>query len=233
MSSAFFEHISIVFNEERIRRPCAIVTDRDAAILELPEDPEDDDNDQAHARAADANGEARQEHLVNVAEGNEWLEPFFADHTFEVDFLSANNEYELISLLPEIFKSQASINRSEERLNSDEVAIYGKEVLRLANKVGKGWFALLLAEKLTNLTYLPDYILRAVAFACHLSVTDAALQQAAHFRMKQDDTLAATFRTTDGYEDLDAADFLESFCQEEPEDALSLFRSFIEEYRTK
>lgn len=231
MSSAFFEHISIIFADERIRRPCAIVTDRDASIFALPEDPNDDNDEQAHARAADASGEARHERLEEISHDNPWLEPFFADHTFEVDFVAADNAHEVIQILPQIYKNQAYVSRSEGRLNSNDVAIYGKEALRLANKQGKGWFALLLAEQLTNLTYFPEYILRAIAFACHLSVTDSALRQIAIFRMNNDDELASDLRITEDLEDLSAEIFLQQYCEEEPDDSLTLFRNYIIEFR--
>lgn len=231
MSSAFFEHISIVFANERIRRPCAIITDRDAPIYVLPEDPSDDGDDQAHARAADAAGSARQIELNEVTDGNPWLAPFFADHTFEVDFVAANNEQEVVETLPQIYGRSSNITRSKGRLESDDIAIFGKEVLRLANKLGKGWFALLLAENLSNLTCFPKYILRAIAFACHLSVTESALRQIALFRMKMNEELALALRGTGGYEDLNAEDFLEQYCVQEPDDALTLFRNHILEFR--
>jgi putative ATP-dependent endonuclease of OLD family len=231
MDSAFFEHISIVFTDERIRRPCAIVTDRDASIFELPDDPDDDDDELAHARAADANGLARQEKLEEVANGNPWLAPFFADHTFEVDFVAENNSHEIIETLPEFYQRQSNICRCKDRLESKDVSIYGKEVLRLAEKQGKGWFALLVAENLTNDTFFPEYILRAIAFACHRSVTDPALRQIALYRMKENDTLAEKLRGKEDYEELSSEDFLQQYCEEEPEDELTLFRSYILAYR--
>jgi putative ATP-dependent endonuclease of OLD family len=233
MSSAFFEHISIIFADERIRRPCAVVTDRDASLFELPKDPEDDNVEQAHTRAADASGEARQERLEEISNDNPWLEPFFADHTFEVDFVSAGNAHEVIQTLPEIYKKQSAITLSEGRLKSKDVATYGKEVLRLANKQGKGWFALLLAENLTNQTYFPEYVLRAIAFACHMSVTDSALRQIAIFRMNIDEELASDLRATEDYEDLSAEKFLQQYCEEEPDDSLTLFRNYVIEFRER
>jgi putative ATP-dependent endonuclease of OLD family len=233
MSSAFFEHISIIFAEERIRRPCAVITDRDASIFELPEDPDNDSVEQAHARAADASGEARQEKLEEISSDNPWLKPFFADHTFEVDFVAAMNAHEVIQTLPDIYKKQANITRSEERLNSQDVEIYGKEVLRLADKEGKGWFALLLAENLTALTYFPEYILRAIAFACHLSVTNSSLRQIAIFRMNSEQELASNLRIREDYHDLSADTFLQHYCEEEPDDSLTIFRNYIIEFRER
>jgi predicted ATP-dependent endonuclease of OLD family len=231
MNSAFFEHISILFSENRIRRPCAIVTDRDKPIFELPEDPDDDDKVQAHARAADEAGLARQKKLEEVKGENPWLETFFSNHTFEVDFLTADNAHEVIAVLPKIFTQQAAIASSKSQLGNDDVAVYGKEILRLAKKEGKGWFALLLADFLTDSTYFPEYILRAVAFACHISVTDSALRQIALFRMKKNMDLATKLRGIEGYDGLSAEEFLQHFCAEEPYDDLTLFYGYIKEYQ--
>lgn len=231
MDSAFFEHISIVFADERIRRPCAIVTDRDASIFELPEDPDDNDDEQAHARAANTDGLKRKEKLEEVAKDNCWLAPFFADHTFEVDFVTAGNSHEIIETLPQIYSRERHINDCKDRLESRDVSIYGKEVLRLAKKQGKGWFALLLAENLTSRTFFPEYILRAIAFACHLSVTDSALRQIALYRMKENDELATELRGAGDYDELGLEDFLQRYCEEEPRDELTLFRSYMLEFR--
>lgn len=231
MSSAFFEHISVIFAEDRIRRPCAIVTDRDETIFELPHDRENDDKVQAHARAADEAGLKRQRKLEDVARTNPWVKPFFADHTFEVDFLTASNEHEVIDALPKVFRQSRNIEICKRRLETDDVAVYGKEALRLSKKEGKGWFALLLAEHLTYQTYIPEYILRAVAFACHLSTPDSVLRQIALFRMEENEGIARELRRTEGYEDLCAETFLQRFYHEEPEDALTLFGGYIKEYR--
>ncbi|REG77501.1 hypothetical protein C8N25_1431 [Algoriphagus antarcticus] len=50
-------------------------------------------------------------------------------------------------------------------LEDKKVEVYGKEILRLADNFGKGWFALLLEEHIDHLTSIPDYILEAIAFA--------------------------------------------------------------------
>ncbi|MEP4076490.1 ATP-dependent nuclease [Haloferula sp.] len=227
MNSAFFEHISVVFATERIRRPCAIITDRDAPLIDLPDDPDDDDVTQAHARAADLSGEARKEKLEAATADNPWLNAFYADHTFEVDFIAADNSHEVIEILPQIYRRQSNINTSKERLGSNEIGVSGKEILRLAEKKGKGWFALILAEVLTEQTYFPEYILRAIAFACHKSVTDSIFRQIGIYRMKKDDDLAPVLRGQEGYEELDPSEFVEQYCDEMPEDALALFRSFV------
>jgi len=231
MDSSFFENISILFDDKRIRRPCAIVTDLDESIIELPDEPEDDDKEQAHARASEDIGLARQDSLLGVSGDNAWLEPFFADHTFEVDFCTAGNSYEIKKLLPSVYEKQKNIDTSEALLDSEEVSVYGKEVLRLAKKVRKGWFALLLAENLCADTYFPEYILKAIAFACHMSVSDSMLRQIALFRMGQKDKLAKKLKSIKKYSELDPTEFLERFCEEEKDDELTQFRNYIVEFR--
>jgi putative ATP-dependent endonuclease of OLD family len=59
---------------------------------------------------------------------------------------------------------------------------WGKEVLRLAEKTGKGWFAVLLSEHLTSTTAVPDYILEAIAFACQSTIDRQCIRQMAKYR---------------------------------------------------
>ena len=45
-------------------------------------------------------------------------------------------------------------------------------MLRIAEKQKKGWFALLVAEQLVYNTYIPEYILEAIAFAStHINIS--------------------------------------------------------------
>jgi predicted ATP-dependent endonuclease of OLD family len=87
MDCAFFEHVAVIFHNDRVRRRCAIVTDLDRSLLELPNDEATDNAQQKHCRAAQTVGERRRESLRNFAQDNRWVEAFFAEHTFEVDFL--------------------------------------------------------------------------------------------------------------------------------------------------
>jgi putative ATP-dependent endonuclease of OLD family len=234
MSSAYFEHVAIIFADDRIQRPCAIVTDLDKALIDLPESPDDDNKDQARARAAQESGKSRYQNLRNLANGNQWIRSLFADHTFEVDFIGANNALEVVQTLDDIYENTAQIKRSKERLESDDLQVAGKEVVRLANKLGKGWFALMLSEKLGSRTYIPDYILRAVAFACHPSVSESALKRIGEFRVRAQGVggpLAKALPPLAELESLEPNDFLSMFREAASDDDLSLFCQYIEEYR--
>jgi putative ATP-dependent endonuclease of the OLD family len=141
MSAAFFEHVAVVFADNRIHRPCAIVTDRDTTLFALPSNPDDDTAEQKHARGAQAAGERRVEALETMIGTNQWVKAFFADYTFEVDFLVAGNAFGVKGTLPQIYASGAVLEKSKTLLESQDKVVAGREILRLAEKVGKGWFA--------------------------------------------------------------------------------------------
>ena len=236
MSSAFFDHVAVIFADDRIQRPCAITTDLDKALIDLPDNPEDDTKDQTHARTAEKSGEFRYQRLQELSNGNPWLRAFFANHTFEIEFISAGNSWEVVQALNNIYKGADRKKRSKERVESDDSQASGKEILRLAEKLGKGWFALLLAEKLVSRTQIPDYILRAVAFACHPGVTESALKQMGLFRIRaeakyKDDNLCKILPSLAELERLSPTDFLWTFRKALPTDGLSIFCKYLKKYR--
>ena len=143
MDCAFFHHVAIIFADKRIKRPCAILTDFDKPLIGLPDDPKADDADQKHARAAAIAGKRRFTKLNALARKSVWVKPFFIRHTFEVGFIHAGNQHEVVQTLDQIYKETTPKTRSEERLKSVNKRVSGNEALRLAQKLGKGWFALL------------------------------------------------------------------------------------------
>ncbi|MCU5110837.1 hypothetical protein OCD79_03880 [Bacillus wiedmannii] len=96
------------------------------------------------------------------------------------------NTYEIKESLTSIYKRQSDIDSSTKKLDSDDKTIVGKEALRLANKEGKGWFALLVSEKLSYETVIPEYILRAIAFTSE-HIKDEHLIAMAKYRIKEMD----------------------------------------------
>lgn len=184
MDSAFFEHISKLFNENRIRKNCAIITDSDASIVDLPADPDDDTEYQESCRNSEMSGVQRKAKLEAYIQDNDYISVFYANHTFEVDFLMSDNSIEVIDLLPNIYSRKKEIESSTLSLNSPELGVCGKEVLRLANKEGKGWFSLLLTEKLSSQSYIPKYIIEAVAFACQRKLGEPILMKMCSHRLE-------------------------------------------------
>ena len=235
MSAAFFEHVAVIFAEDRMHRPCAIVTDSDIALIDLPADPTTDNAEQAHARAAQLSGKRRTATLETMIGDNPWVRAFFADHTFEIDFLLSGNALEVKSTLPQIYTSQTALKNSEGLLDSKNNVVAGREILRLAEKVGKGWFALLISEKLDAQTFIPNYILSAIAFACHLSINVGALRRIAEYRIQQaEDGLnfhAGDLEPLMGAKNLLAEEYVATYRQLAPSDDFSQFCQLIEEYR--
>lgn len=182
VSSTVFTHIANLFHEERIQRQCAIITDLDRSVLLLPDDATTDTPAEKKCRASQEAGALRKDKLVNKFQNNTWVKSFFANYTFEVDFLLSINSLEVENCLEHIYEREVDRTKSSARLNNQNVSISGVEILRLAEKEGKGWFALLVADELFYRTNIPDYIMDAVAFTCtHLS--DRHFEKMADFRI--------------------------------------------------
>jgi predicted ATP-dependent endonuclease of OLD family len=230
IGSTGFENVARIFHSDRIRKDCAILTDLDQSVVTLPADPKDDNDYQKHCRASQESGEERKERLTEFCEDNEFLEPFFADHTFEVDFLMNGNSFELVECLDTIYTKQANRDKSKTKLEDTSVEIAGVEVLRLAEKYGKGWLALLLAEKLVYNTNIPTYILKAIAFASsHINLSSkvkAILYRLKEIRNNKNDDYhdeALKFRLRGKSEE----ELLESYCDKFEDDQLTIFLSML------
>jgi len=183
MDSAFFEHLSKLFTKDRIRKNCAIITDSDLSIVKLPDNAADDTDYQKDCRNSQKSGIQRKENLEESIKENNYVSAFYADHTFEVDFIGADNSTEVIKSLSGIYSQKSSIDKSTAELNSSDVDLCGKEVLRLAEKVGKGWFAMLLSECLSSETLIPEYIIHAVAFAGKNNISESVLMKMCWYRL--------------------------------------------------
>ena len=113
------------------------------------------------------------------------------------------------------------------------MSVSGDAILKLAKKAGKGWFSLLLSEKLHSGTYIPEYILRAIAFAADGLPVDA-IKQMGLFRITDehfDSKTLAKFSTTDELRSMLPEDFIDLYKEEAPEDDLSEFMRYVEEYQ--
>lgn len=166
--STSFGLLSVLFHDKRIRKRCAIVTDRDAAIVSTTVLPGDDEPTAKFKKRCQRSAEAgnvRHKDLTDMVSGNSWLEAYFADHTFEVDFIKAGNAASVIAVLPEVYSDGPTIATATAELLSGTTAVYGSRVLRLAGKVGKGWFAIMVGKKITYQTKIPEYLREAISFA--------------------------------------------------------------------
>ncbi|MGR5962018.1 ATP-dependent endonuclease [Bacillus paranthracis] len=113
VSSTVFEHIAKLFDDQRIHRKCAIITDLDEAIEVLPSDEKDDTKKQKDMRASQKSGAERKQILDDTYNNNPWVDVYYAPHTFEIDFAISGNEYEVKSTLPFIYKQDTYIEDSK------------------------------------------------------------------------------------------------------------------------
>lgn len=167
--STGFENVACVFHPSRIRRRCSIVTDLDKEITDTTILETDSETVRAYknkvAGSAQA-GRERMARLKNFCRGNPFLNAYYADHTFEVDFLRAENEFEVNGIINKIYTDTATRKKAKTELESEDLAVAGKRVLTMANYSGKGWFAIELAGNVTRATNIPEYILEAILGSC-------------------------------------------------------------------
>jgi hypothetical protein len=129
-----------------------------------------------------------------------------------------------------VYKQAAARTRIKNSLDDEDIMVAGGAILALAKKLGKGWFALLLSEKLTAETNIPEYILRALAFAGD-ALPNAALKRAGMFRLKNNPFgIQAAFPPLKELEQLDPDAFLKVYRKSAPKDLLSTFLTFQDEY---
>jgi predicted ATP-dependent endonuclease of OLD family len=229
MDCAFFEHVAVVFHDDRVGRRCAIVTDLDRSLIDLPPNPDDDNADQKHSRAAAEVGESRRVSLEAFVDGNSWLRPFFATHTFEVEFLAERNAPPVVSSLDDIYQRQADRQAARQAIEAADPSVSGLEILRLAKKVGKGWLSLLVAERVDASTSIPEYILRAVAFAGE-SISPDVIKRMGLFRIEHNPAVNLSFANPDELSALSSADFAVRYRQGSQDDQLTRLMDHLEEY---
>tara|TARA_R110001583_G_scaffold121882_1_gene273041 strand:+ start:1008 stop:3221 length:2214 start_codon:yes stop_codon:yes gene_type:complete len=171
--STGFQNVAVLFHDDRIRKRCAIVTDLDKSIIDttpVAGEPDTASRRKAKYKRSQEKGIERKVVLDDSCRNNAWVSPFFAPHTFEVDFVDAGNAQAVTSILRDVYTDAATIAAAKEDLESTDIARYGRRVLTIANNYGKGWFAILLGKKIDRETVIPTYILNAIAFA-HPSVS--------------------------------------------------------------
>jgi predicted ATP-dependent endonuclease of OLD family len=163
IGSTGFGNVAVLFHDNRVRKKCAIITDLDTSILPLPNDENEDSKEERYCRDSQKSGAERKVKIDSFCKGNNWVQVFYADYTFEVDFLKAGNSQEVILLVKSQYQQRHRLENISKKLENKDIAVSGKEILRLADeKIGKGWFSLMLSEYIDHLTFIPDYIIKAI-----------------------------------------------------------------------
>lgn len=165
--STGFKNVAILFNDDRIRKKCSIITDLDTSIIDTTPNPNDSaavSKFKKKCLGSETKGKERRKALNKFSHGNNWLEVFYAPNTFEVDFISAGNANFVKCIVEDVYTDEGTRNTSRLEITSEDISIYGKRVLTMATHEGKGWFAILLSNNVDDQVKLPEYILGAI---CH------------------------------------------------------------------
>lgn len=235
--STGFKNVAVLFHDMRIRKRCAIVTDLDTTFFNVEPNSTDTDALAARKRSAIGSakaGAARKTDLDAFVAGNPWLDTFYATHTFEVDFAMAGNQEAVIRTVPKVYKKTQSIDTANDQLRSDKPHLEGYRTLLMAEKEGKGWFAILLAAELDHQAVVPAYIRRAILFA-HGHFSRPLVARVLQYRaacLRTDSSTATTVTTFEAVlerfrrEEIDLPELKAAFALAMPNDTIA---PFIEE----
>ncbi|EKS6727098.1 AAA family ATPase [Enterobacter mori] len=166
--STGFENIAMLFDNERVKKRCSIITDLDKAFFDttiFPENSEQDRKKKEKAIGSQCTGFARKLRLDAFCQNNPWVSTFYAEHTFEVDFIKSSNSNYLKKIVTDVYTQQDTIDTAVRELSSTDIAISGSRALTMANYQGKGWFALTLGKAIDFEVVIPSYIFDAIKFA--------------------------------------------------------------------
>ena len=167
MDSCFFDLIAILFDDFRIKKKCAILTDLDKDYTE----------DRKYIRR-ERLSYVRVGRLIKKFENNKWVKIYSNDYTFEIELYKENTEI-LKKLLDKnkYFKSVSKMNRE---IDSENKSIKYNRIIRICDKAGKGWLAMDLAEYIQKERVefkIPDYIINAIIFMLSDSNYDSCIKK--------------------------------------------------------
>jgi predicted ATP-dependent endonuclease of OLD family len=151
-----FEYIASLFHDDRIQRYCAIITDLDKQVVE--------ESSSYYKVTAEQRGQTRKEKLDRLFGANKWVDSFYANSTLEIEFIEGNEIF-IEEIIKEHYKKNTTITDHVKLLNGTDDCKKANTVMTLASAIGKGWYAILLAQKITCAVKIPDYILDALSFA--------------------------------------------------------------------
>jgi len=112
IGSTGFDNVAKLFDDSRINKKCSIITDLDATFFDVIERVGDTDSLKAMKKKAigsATSGAARKVKLDEEYLNNSWVDCFYAEHTFEVDYVNSGNQQSVIALLSDVYKTEAKV----------------------------------------------------------------------------------------------------------------------------
>lgn len=219
VGSVAFENVACIFDEARLQRRCAIITDLDAIIAGATKGSQDAMN----------LGTARKDRLTTLFVANHYVEAFYAPHTLEVDFANIDQNKEFIyAVIKHVYTQKATKDKHITAIKSGTDAERYDAVLTVAQNIQKGWYATLLASEIGANAIIPTYILDAIAFATRDVVSPKLLWKMVKYSFEAYNDLGSDYNDMKREFDEAAtpeqrAASISDFCREFPEDMVSVF----------
>jgi len=223
IGSVAFEYIACIFDEKRLQRRCAIITDLDAM---MPGASKSKDK-------AAKDGELRKEKLGTLFGTNDYIRDYYSSYTFEVDlFEIETNRRFLENVINAEYKQAAAVTRHINALNNGSASRYDT-ILTVADKIGKGWLATCLAAIIDKSICIPDYIISALSFACGEALPFAVVWKMLMFAVDRCEKSDASdesysYKIKLNLSGEEQREIIRSFCKDYPDD---VFSKFIENMR--
>lgn len=218
IGSVGFENVACIFDESRLQRKCSIVTDLDAVV----------NGAKKSKPIAMKRGTSRKEKLSSLFDENPYVNAFYAPHTLEVDFASEESNKQFVyTVIKNTYKDDDVIEGHISAIKSGTEAERYDSVMTVASNIKKGWYATLLAETIDGRAIIPMYILEAIVFAAKDILSEKLLWKMAQYSFEQYDLgsdfedLKVAFK--DAKSSKEIQETIKKFCDEFPDDMVSLF----------
>lgn len=219
VGSISFEYVASLFDDQRLQRHCAIITDSDAILTGATK----------CSVGAATRGASRKVKLEDLYGNNSWVHAYYAPYTFEVDFarITRNHPY-IVKVITDTYTQKAVMNKHIASLKATEAEQYDA-VLTVANELGKGWYATLLAATIDESVAIPQYMLQAVVFASQKVVDERLLKKMALHSIRintndEVDTQKEILASAKTKEEIGKA--LDELCKKYPDSTFASFLSY-------
>ena len=216
IGSVSFEYVASLFDPNRLQRHCAIVTDYDNIL---------DGAERCSTKAATL-GRNRKEKLTRLYADNPWVDAYYAQYTFEVEFAKEEKNRQYIEKVIENYYVQhRAIEDNKAKINGSDADRYDC-VLKIATTMGKGWYATLLSSFIDEKVVIPSYILRAIVFASQKVVDKKILRKIAlHVSsVRKDDDIIEMIHNAKTDAEINTVVY--KFCEKYPSDNFTSFIRF-------
>jgi len=222
VGSVAFQNIACIFDETRLQRYCAIITDSDQILVGA----------EKCSSGAALRGESRKIKLTELFDENPYVETFYADYTLEVDFANLEkNRCFIEDVIADHYKCESTINQHKANLNASETDRYDA-VVTVANTIGKGWYSTVLSTLIDASADIPNYILKAISFVCKDVINSSIKLKMVHHSLDAYRTTEKTSELFKQYRNIKTEstrdEFIKDFCNEFPDDIVTRFFNEIE-----